>query len=138
MTEIDTGDTAWVLMSTALVMLMTPGLALFFGGLVRSKNILGTIMQSFFMLGVVTIVFILVGYSLAFGPDHYGLIGDFSWIGLKDVSSSEPGPYAATIPHQTFRYSRPLGSIVATRSPGWTPRSRSAPATRAAAWASSA
>jgi Amt family ammonium transporter len=102
MPEIDTGDTAWVLMSSALVMLMTPGLALFYGGLARSKNVLATIMQSFFMLGVITVVFVLVGYSLAFGPDHGGLIGDFSWVGLRDVSASEPGPYAATIPHQTF------------------------------------
>ena len=96
------GDIAWMLTSAALVMLMTPGLALFYGGLVRSKNILATIMQSVFMLGLITVVFVLVGYSLAFGPDQYGLIGDFSWIGLKDVSATEPGPYAATIPHQLF------------------------------------
>jgi Amt family ammonium transporter len=99
---MDSGDTAWLLMSSALVMLMTPGLALFYGGLTRSKNVLGTIMQSFFMLGVITIVFVCVGYSLAFGPDHGGLIGDFSWIFLTDVSSSEPGPYAGTVSHQTF------------------------------------
>jgi Amt family ammonium transporter len=99
---ISSGDTAWVMISAALVMLMTPGLALFYGGLTRSKNVLATIMQSFIMLGVITIEFVLIGYSLAFGPDHGGLIGDFSWIGLKDVSISEPGPYAATIPHQTF------------------------------------
>ncbi len=59
-------------------------------------------MQSFFMLGVITIVFVCVGYSLAFGPDHGGLIGDFSWIVMKDVSASEPGPYAPTVSHQTF------------------------------------
>jgi ammonium transporter, Amt family len=99
---IDSGDTAWMLMSSALVMLMTPGLALFYGGLARSKNVLGTIMHSFMMLGVISIQFVLIGYTLAFGPDHGGLIGDFSWFGLKDVSASEPGPYAATIPHQTF------------------------------------
>ncbi|HXH21393.1 MAG TPA: ammonium transporter [Dehalococcoidia bacterium] len=100
--EISSGDTAWVLVSSALVMLMTPGLALFYGGLTRSKNVLATIMQSFIMLGLITVEFVLIGYSLAFGPDHWGLIGDFSWFGLKDVSMSEPGPYAPTIPHQTY------------------------------------
>ena len=112
MPEISSGDTAWVLMASALVMLMTPGLALFYGGLARSKNVLGTIMQSFFMLGLITIVFVLVGYSLAFGPDHYGLIGDLSWIGLKGVSASEPGPYAATIPHQTFMIFQAMFAII--------------------------
>jgi Amt family ammonium transporter len=100
--EIDSGDTAWMLTSSALVMLMTPGLALFYGGLVRSKHVVGTIMQSFFMLGVITIVFVCVGYSLAFGPDQKGLIGNFDWIFLDGVSSSEPGPYAAGVSHQTF------------------------------------
>ena len=106
------GDIAWMLTASALVMLMTPGLALFYGGLVRSKNILATLMQSFFMLGVITIVFVFVGYSLAFGPDHMGLIGDFSWIGLKDVSATEPGPYAATIPHQTFVIYQAMFAII--------------------------
>jgi len=102
MPEISSGDTAWMLMSSALVMLMTPGLALFYGGLARSKNVLATIMQSFLMLGLISVQFVLIGYSLAFGPDQGGLIGDFSWFGLRNVSGSEPGPYAATIPHQTF------------------------------------
>jgi Amt family ammonium transporter len=106
------GDIAWMLTSAALVMLMTPGLALFYGGLVRSKNILGTIMQSVFMLGLITIVFVLVGYSLAFGPDHYGLIGDFSWVGLHHVSATEPGPYAPTIPHQTFVIFQAMFAII--------------------------
>src|SRR5439155_3914006 len=98
-----TGDTAWGLMASALVMLMTPGLALFYGGLARSKNVLGTIMQSFFMLGLISIQFVLIGYSLAFGPDHGGLIGDFSWIGLKHVLPTEANElYAPTIPHQTY------------------------------------
>ena len=99
---MDSGDTAWMLMSSALVMLMTPGLALFYGGLARSKNVLGTIMQSFIMLGVISIQFVIIGYTLAFGPDQWGLIGNLDWAFLKDVSSSEPGPYAATIPHSTF------------------------------------
>ncbi|MGO9481495.1 MAG: ammonia channel protein, partial [Candidatus Kryptoniota bacterium] len=67
--KIDAGDTAWMLISTALVMLMTPGLALFYGGMVRRKNVLGTIMQSFIALGVISIQWVLFGYSLAFGPD---------------------------------------------------------------------
>ena len=69
---MDTGDTAWMLVSCALVMLMTPGLALFYGGLARSKNVLGTIMQSFIMLGVITIQFVVFGFSIAFGPDQGG------------------------------------------------------------------
>src|SRR5437773_12452143 len=94
---IDTGDTAWVLMAAALVMLMTPGLALFYGGLARSKNVLGTIMQSFFMLGLISVQFAIVGYSLAFGPDHGGLIGDFSGFGLKHVSTVQANTaYAPT------------------------------------------
>src|SRR5688500_2012952 len=99
---MDSGDTAWMLVSCALVMLMTPGLALFYGGLARSKNVLGTIMQSFIMLGVITLQFVIFGFSIAFGPDQGGLIGNFDWIFLKDVSPSEPGPYAATIPAQTY------------------------------------
>ncbi len=100
---INSGDTAWMLVSSALVMLMTPGLALFYGGLARSKNVLATIMQSFMMLGLISIQFVLIGYTLAFGPDHGGIIGDFSWFGLRHVSTTEPDlRYAATIPHQTY------------------------------------
>ena len=101
--KIDTGDTAWVLMSTAMVLLMTmPGLALFYGGLVRSKNILGTIMQSLVILCLVSLIWILVGYSLAFGPDKGGFIGGLEWAGLSGVGS-EPHPvYGPTIPHQVF------------------------------------
>jgi Amt family ammonium transporter len=103
MPEISSGDTAWLLASAALVMLMTPGLALFYGGLTRSKNVLGTIMQSFMMLGLISVQFVLIGYSLAFGPDHGGVIGDLSWIGLRHVSASEANPsYGATVPHQAY------------------------------------
>src|SRR5689334_22681240 len=98
--ELSGADTAWVLISAALVMLMTPGLALFYGGLVRSKNILGTIMHSFFMLGLLTLQFAIVGYSLAFGPDNGGIIGNFDYAFLKGVSITEASGYAATIPHQ--------------------------------------
>jgi len=102
MPEIDSGDTAWLLVSSALVMLMTPGLALFYGGLARSKNAIGTIMHSFMMLGVISVQFVIIGYSLAFGPDQWGIIGDLSWFGLTDVSATEPSPYAPTVPHQTY------------------------------------
>lgn len=101
--KVDTGDTAWVLTSSALVLAMTmPGLALFYGGLVRSKNILGTIMHSVIILCVVSLLWILFGYSLAFGPDKGGMIGGLEWIGLSGVGV-EPHPiYGPTIPHQVF------------------------------------
>jgi Amt family ammonium transporter len=99
---MNTGDTTFVLMSAALVMLMTPGLALFYGGMVRSKNVLGTLMQSFILLGVITVAWVLWGYSMAFGPDHAGLIGGLDWFGLKGVGM-EPSPdYGSTIPHVAF------------------------------------
>ncbi|MBA3014560.1 MAG: ammonium transporter [Proteobacteria bacterium] len=98
---MNTGDTAFMLIATAMVMLMTPGLALFYGGLVRSKNVLGTIMHSMVCLGVVSLIWVFYGYSIAFGPDTNGLIGDFSMVGLKGVSLS-PGPYSETIPDLLF------------------------------------
>jgi Amt family ammonium transporter len=100
--KVDTGDTAWVLAASALVMAMTmPGLALFYGGLVRSKNVLGTITHSFIILCLVSLVWVLWGYSLAFGPDVGGFIGNLNWFGLSQVGS-DPSTYAATIPHQVF------------------------------------
>lgn len=100
---VDSGDTAWILVSSALVMAMTlPGLALFYGGLVRSKNALGTIVQSAAILCLVTLIWILWGYSLAFGPDIAGLIGGLGWFALAGVGM-EPSPdYASTIPHLVF------------------------------------
>jgi Amt family ammonium transporter len=99
----DTGDTAWVLASTALVMLMTaPGLALFYVGLVRTKNVLGTIMQSVVILCVVSLVWMLWGYSLAFGPDMAGIIGSLEWAGLRGVGTDPHATYGPTIPHQLF------------------------------------
>lgn len=98
---IDSGDTAFMLIATALVMFMTPGLAFFYGGLVRSKNVLSTILQSFICLGVISIIWVIYGYSAAFGPDIGGLIGNFDMIFLKGVSTN-PGPYADTIPHLLF------------------------------------
>ncbi|MBQ5419337.1 MAG: ammonium transporter, partial [Selenomonas sp.] len=82
---IDTGDTAWVLISAALVFIMTPGLAFFYGGMVRSKNVLTTIMQSFFVLALISVEFILIGYTMAFGPDVNGFIGSLDKIGLTGV-----------------------------------------------------
>ena len=81
--KIDSGDTAWVLASSALVLLMTPGLALFYAGMVRRKNVLGTMMQSFIMMALSTVLWVLMGYSLAFGPDIGHLIGSLKWFGLS-------------------------------------------------------
>ena len=101
--NLDSGDTAWMLLSTALVFLMTPGLALFYGGMVRGKNVLSVLMQSFVAAGLVSVVWIIAGYSLAFGPDHGGLVGDFSWAGLKGVSIYHgDGHYVRTVPHMLF------------------------------------
>jgi Amt family ammonium transporter len=97
--QLDTGDTAWVLISAALVLFMTPGLALFYGGMVRAKNVLGMLMQNFFAMGVVTVLWVLFGYSLAFGDTgNAGLIGNFDFVGLKDVANSVSG----TIPTLAF------------------------------------
>ncbi|HMB06659.1 MAG TPA: ammonium transporter [Isosphaeraceae bacterium] len=101
--EIGAADTAFVLIAAALVMLMTPGLGLFYGGMVRRKNVLATFQQSFILLGVVALQWVLLGYSLAFGPDHlHGLIGGLEWVGLKGVGLDPNPDYAATIPHQLF------------------------------------
>jgi ammonium transporter, Amt family len=102
--KISAGDTAWVLASAALVMLMTPGLGFFYGGLVRRKNVLSTVMHSFFILCLISVQWVLWGYSLAFGPDWKGLgiIGDLSWVGLNGVGLKPNPDYAATIPHQAY------------------------------------
>ncbi len=94
---IDTGDTAFVLISAALVMVMTPGLAFFYGGLVRRKNVLAIMIQSFISMGVVTVLWVLVGYSLAFSGNLGGVIGNLSWFALKGVGT-HPGPWAPHIP----------------------------------------
>jgi len=110
--KIDTGDTAWLLISTALVMLMTPGLALFYGGMVRQKNVLGTLMQSFIALGIVTVQWVLIGYSLAFGPDIGHLIGGLQWIGLNGVGLDPNPDYAATVPHQAFMIFQMMFAVI--------------------------
>jgi Amt family ammonium transporter len=102
MDAINGADTAWVLISAALVMLMTPALGLFYGGMVRGKNVLSTIMHSFFILALISVQWVLWGYSLAFGPDKGGLIGGLEWVGLNGVGLEPNADYAATIPHQAF------------------------------------
>lgn len=110
---IDTGDTAWMLTSSALVLMMTiPGLFLFYGGLVRSKNALGTIMHSFIIVALVSIQWVLWGYTLAFGPDVAGVIGNLDWLGLKGVGLEPNADYAATIPHQAFMIYQMMFAII--------------------------
>jgi Amt family ammonium transporter len=96
------GDTAFVLISAALVLLMIPGLALFYGGMVRKKNVLGTIMQSFILISLVTFEWVYLGYSLSFGPDVKGLIGSLGWVGFAGVGAAPNPDYAATVPHLAF------------------------------------
>ncbi len=99
---INTGDTAFIMAAAGLVLLMTPGLALFYAGMVRSKNVLGTILQSFIMISVVSIEWVYLGYTMSFGPDVGGFIGDLSWFALNGVTA-EPSPdYATTIPQLVF------------------------------------
>src|SRR4030043_450145 len=100
--SVNSGDTAWLLVSSALVMLMTPGLALFYGGMVRRKNILSTIMMSFVALGLVGLLWVLYGYSLSFGTDNGGFIGGLDFIGLKNVGQAPSPIYASTVPHLAF------------------------------------
>jgi Amt family ammonium transporter len=110
---INSGDTAWVLAATALVMLMTtPGLAFFYGGLVRRKNVLSIMMQSFFILGLISLQWILWGYSLSFGPDIGHFIGNFSWLGLNNVGTSPNPDYAATIPHLLFMIFQMMFAVI--------------------------
>jgi len=97
---INTGDTAWILISTGLVLLMMPGLALFYGGLVRTKNVLSTFMHSFVVLGLITLQWVLFGYSLAYGPDHGGLIGGLSFAFMRGVDLAPR--QGDTIPHMLF------------------------------------
>jgi len=111
--KIDKGDTAWMLTSSSLVLMMTiPGLFLFYGGLVRSKNVLGTIMHSFIVVAVITIQWALWGYSLAFGPDTGGIIGSLAWFGLNGVGAEPNADYAATIPHAAFMIYQMMFAVI--------------------------
>ena len=110
--KIDAGDTAWVLISSALVMLMTPALGLFYAGMVRKKNVLATILQSFIMVGVVGVQWVLFGYTLAFGPDKWHFIGGLDWLGLRGVGMAPNPDYSATIPHQAFMIFQAMFAII--------------------------
>jgi Amt family ammonium transporter len=111
--KIDSGDTAWVLVSSALVLLMTaPGLALFYGGMVRQKNALGTLMQSFIILALISLQWVLWGYSLTFGPDKGGVIGGLEWVGLSGVGPTPNPDYAATIPHTAFMLFQMMFAVI--------------------------
>jgi Amt family ammonium transporter len=110
--SINAGDTAWVLVSSALVLMMTaPGLALFYGGLVRRKNVLGTLMHSFILLAMISVQWVLWGYSIAFGPDIGGILGSAQYLGLATVGS-EPGPYADTIPHLAYAIFQGMFAVI--------------------------
>src|SRR5688500_8364113 len=102
MEQINAGDTAWILVATALVMVMTPALAFFYGGMVRKKNLLSTINLSFITIGLISLQWILIGYTLAFGESQSGLIGGLNFLGLAGVGSEPNADYAATIPHLAF------------------------------------
>ena len=110
--KIDAGDTAFVLVCAALVLLMTPALALFYGGMCRTKNVLSTIMQSFFIIGIVSVQWVLFGYSLAFGPDVHHFIGNLDWIGLSGVTDKPNVDYAATIPHSAFMIFQAMFAVI--------------------------
>src|ERR1019366_1532169 len=112
LTTINSGDTAWMLVSAALVFLMTPGLAFFYGGLVRKKNILSILMQCMMAISLVTIQWVLFGYSLSFGPDHGGWIGTLAWAGLRGVGLEPNMEYAGTIPHQAFMIYQAMFAII--------------------------
>ena len=109
---MDTGDTAWLLISTALVMLMTPGLALFYGGMVRRKNLISTLMMSFSILALVGVLWIVFGYTLGFGPDVGGFIGNLHFFGMNNVGEAPSDVYATTVPHLIFMMFQGMFAII--------------------------
>ena len=108
---MNSGDIGFMLICSALVLLMTPGLAFFYGGLVRRKNVVNTMMTSVFVIGIAAIMWALFGYSLAFGNDHFGIIGDFSWLGLQGIEGSTTD-YVSTIPHLEFAIFQMMFAII--------------------------
>ena len=108
---IDTGDTGFMMICSALVLLMTPGLAFFYGGMVRRKNVVNTMMTSIFVIGIATVMWVLFGYSLAFGTDHLGIIGDLSHLGFVDLTG-KVGKYASTIPDLGFAMFQMMFAII--------------------------
>lgn len=110
---MNSGDTAWVLTASALVLLMTiPGLAFFYGGLVRRKNVLSILMQCFIIVCVISLQWMLFGYSLAFGPDFHGIIGNLDWAGLSGVGATPNPDYSKTIPHSVFMIFQAMFAII--------------------------
>ena len=108
---IDTGDTGFMMICSALVLLMTPGLAFFYGGMVRRKNVVNTMMTSIFVIGIATVMWVLFGYSLAFGTDHLGIIGDLSHLGFVGLTG-KVGKYASTIPDLGFAMFQMMFAII--------------------------
>ncbi len=108
---MDSGDNAWILASSALVLLMTPGLAFFYSGLAGRTNALTTIMHSFIIIALISVVWVLWGYTIAFGPDVGSIIGGFDYFGLRGVGM-EPGPYSDTLPHETFMAFQMMFAII--------------------------
>ncbi|HSV99318.1 MAG TPA: ammonium transporter [Sedimentisphaerales bacterium] len=109
---VDSGDTAWLLISSALVMLMTPALAFFYGGLVRRKNMLSVLMQCLMILCLISLQWVVFGYSLSFGPDKGGLIGSLDWAFLRGVGMTPNAEYAATVPHQVFMMFQMMFAVI--------------------------
>ncbi|MDH3328533.1 MAG: ammonium transporter [Desulfobulbaceae bacterium] len=109
---VSAADTAFILAAAGLVLLMTPGLALFYAGMVRSKNVLGTIMQSLIMISIISIEWVYIGYSMSFGPDIGGIIGDLSWFALKGVTYEPSSEYATTIPQTVFMIYQCMFAII--------------------------
>lgn len=110
---MNSGDTAWILVSSTLVLMMTVGLAFFYGGMARRKNVLSLLMQCFIIMCVISLQWVIYGYSLAFGPDTgKGIIGSFAWLGLKGVGGQPNADYAATIPHQIFMIFQAMFAII--------------------------
>jgi len=108
---VDSGDTAWVLVSAALVMLMTPGLAFFYGGLVRRKNMLSVLMQCLMILCLISLQWVVLGYSLSFAPGN-GLVGGLKWLFLNGVGPEPNADYAATVPHQMFMMFQMMFAVI--------------------------
>src|SRR5688500_9965041 len=112
MDTINAGDTAWILMATALVLMMTPPLAFFYGGMVRRKNLLSTIHLSFITVGLLSLQWVIIGYTLAFGTSVNGLIGGLNFLGLSGVGAEPNADYAATIPHLAFAAYQMMFAII--------------------------
>lgn len=108
---IDTGNTGFMMICSALVLLMTPGLAFFYGGMVRRKNVVNTMMTSIFVIGIATVMWVLFGYSLAFGTDHLGIIGDLSHLGFAGLTG-KVGEYTSTIPDLGFAMFQMMFAII--------------------------